>query len=162
MEKIWLRVVAWVALNVLFLWLQALIQNWDVKNGESSLGSDHFLPLALFSQALEEQPSSRATQFPMTLIWYFDSSSQGSSLLNFSKHLIVKFSGDPHQHHLLRFVHSRDSSGSYAMKSSVLAVAIGSQYLCPHSEWLVYLSPTSNCLLKLINYYWNLASPKFW
>ena len=88
----------------------------------------------------------------MTLIWYFDSSSQGSSLLNFSKHLIVKFSGDPHQNHLLRFVHSKDSSGFYAMKSSALAVAIESQYLCPHSKWPVYLSPISDYLLKLINY----------
>ena len=46
----------------------------------------------------------------------------------------MKFSEDPHQHHLLRFVHSKDSSGSYAMKFSALTVAIGSQYLCPHSE----------------------------
>ena len=67
-------------------------------------------------------------------------------------HPIVKFFEDLHQHHLLRFVHSKDSSGSYVKKSSVLAVAIGSQYLCPHSKLPVYLSPTSDYLLKLVNY----------
>lgn len=152
MEKIWLRVAMWVASKVLFLWLQAWIQNWDVKNCESSLQYDHFLPWALSSLAREEQPSSRATRFLMTLIWYYDSSSQGSSLLNFSKHLIVKFSVDPHQHHLLRFVHSKDSSGFCAMKSSAPAIIIGSQYLCPHSKWPVYLSPISGYQLRQVNY----------
>ena len=152
MEKIWLRVAMWVASNFLFLWLQAWIQNWDVKNCESSLQSDHFLPWALSSQAREEQPSSRATLFLMTLIRYYDSSSQGSSLLNFSKHLIVKFSVDLHLHRLLRFVHSKDSSGFCAMKSWVLAIAIGSQYLCPHSKWPVYLSPISDYQLRQVNY----------
>ena len=162
MEKIWLRVAVWVASDVLFLWLLAWIQNWDVMNCELSQLYDRFLPWALSSQAQEEQPSSKAIQFPMTLIWYFDSSSQGSSLLNFSKHLIVKFSADLHLHHLLRSVHFKDSSGFCAMKSSALAIAVESQYLCPHSKSPAYLSHTSNYLLGLVNYCLNLTSPKFW